>query len=359
METETESPPASARKIVRRYSAPVLMAVLGIHIILGGLAAILVVSKYSTSRKLTFHAGPKSPNPSERALEHRVQLQRKIETLSAPPSAPQRILTTGLSKIILPPLPEVGVKPETAMPLMSAGGAKVAFATAGGASAGGGAVNGNGVPINFFGIKDLSTSVVIMIDVSDSMFTRTGDAAGRQLVRQGKEQAFQTVRAEAIRLVQSLTPQTRFDVIRWAGSARAWQPELVPATDENKAAACAHIQNEIDFKSAKPQADRPGGTRHDYALELAFSLKPETIYMLTDGNATAYQPETGRLKNIPPQALYKIAEDGQKTLPKKARLHTLYFLNAKEKKTEREMLQQLASRNGGQFRTVPVKSGGA
>ena len=58
--------------------------------------------------------------------------------------------------------------------------------------------------------------------------------------------------------------------------------------------------------------------------------------MLTDGNATAYQSDTGGLKNIPPQALYKIADDGQKTLPKKARLHTIYYLNAKEKKTERD-----------------------
>ena len=356
METLTELPAARARKAVRRYSPAVLFAVVAFHLLVGSVATILVVSRYSSSRRLTFHAGPKSPNPSERALEHRVQLQKKISTQSAPATVPQRILTSALSKVTLPPVPEVSIPQDTAVPLMSAGGAKVAFKSgAAGAPAGGGAINGNGVPINFFGIKDLSTSVVIMIDVSDSMFTRTGDASGRQLVRQGKEQAFQTVRAEAIRLVQSLTPQTRFDVIRWAGSARAWQPELVPATEENKAAACAHIQNEIDFKSAKPEANRAGGTRHDYALELAFSLKPETIYMLTDGNATAYQLETGGLKNIPPQTLFKIAADGQKTLPKKARLHTIYYLNAKEKKAERDMLQQLASRNGGQFKTVPAK----
>lgn len=356
METLTESPPAPVvRKAVRRFSAPVLLAVLGFHLLLGGIATVWIVSKYSASRKLTFQAGPKSPNPSERALEHRVRLQEKMKTLSAPPTVPRRVLTTGASKVVLPPLPEINLPDESAPTVMSAGGRGAAFGTAAGSSLGGGG-GGNGAPINFFGIKDLSNSVVIMIDVSDSMFTRTGDAKGRKLVRHGKAEAFQTVRDEAIKLVQSLTPQTRFDVVRWAGSARAWQPQLVAATEANKAAAVAHIQNEIDFKTAGPQPGKPGGTRHDYALELAFSLKPETIYMLTDGNATAYQEDTRKLKEIPANDLYKIAETGQKTLPKKARLHTIYYLNAKEKNEERQMLQQLASRNGGRFQTVRAKS---
>ncbi len=359
METMTEPPPVPiVRKAVRRFSAPVLIAVVVFHLLFGGVAAVWIVAKYSAARKLTFQAGPKSPNPSERALEHRVQLQQKMKTLSAPPTVPQRILTTGAAKVTLPPLPEINLPNESAPTVMSAGGAGVNFGAASGPAIGGGAGGGNGVPINFFGIKDLSNSVVIMIDVSDSMFTRTGDAKGRKLVRHGKEEAFQTVRDEAIRLVQSLTPQTRFDLMRWAGSARAWQPQLVAATEKNKAAAVAHIQNEIDFKTAGPEPGKPGGTRHDYALELAFSLKPETIYMLTDGNATAYQEDTRRLKEIPANDLYKIAETGQKTLPKKARLHTIYYLNAKEKNEERQMLQQLASRNGGQFQTVRARSGG-
>lgn len=359
METLTESPPLPVvRKAVRRFSAPVLAAVLGFHLLLGGVATVWIVSKYSASRKLTFQAGPKSPNPSERALEHRVQLQEKMKTLSAPPAVPRRVLTTGASKVVLPPLPEINLPNESAPTAMSAGGRGAAFGTAAASSLGGGAGGGNGAAINFFGIKDLSNSVVIMIDVSDSMFTRTGDALyPSTLVKHGKEQSFQLVRDEAIKLVQSLTPQTRFDIVRWSGGAYAWKPALVFATEENKNAAFEHIQNEIDYKTAKPKG-RPGGTRHDYALELAFSLKPETIYMLTDGNATASQPGGG-LKPIDPNELYKIAEEGQKTLPQKARLHTIYFLNAQEKSDEREMLMRLAARNGGQFRTVQAKNRGA
>ncbi len=356
METLTESPPVSAaRRRVRRFSAPVLVAVIAFHLLLGGVATVWIVSKYSAARKLTFQAGPKSPNPSERALEHRVKLQEKMRTLSAPPTVPQRILTTGAAKVALPPLPEINLPNDSAPTVMDAGGAGVSFGATNAPVMGAGGGGGNGVPINFFGIKDLSNSVVIMIDVSDSMFTRTGDAKGRKLVRHGTAEAFQTVRDEAIRLVQSLPPQTRFDLVRWAGSAHAWQSQLVAATDANKAAAVAHIQTEIDFKTAGPEPGKPGGTRHDYALELAFSLQPETIYMLTDGNATAYQPDTGGLKEIPPNEIYKITETAQKSLPARAHLHTIYYLNAKEKNEERQMLQQLAARNGGQFKTVRAK----
>ena len=353
MQTATEDVPPKARPAPRRFSPPVLIGVIVFHLLFGGVAAVWVVSRYSAARKLTFNAGPRSPNPSERALEHRVQLQRKMDTVSAPPMVPKRILSTGIAKLTLPPLPEI--KPSTNAPptMMSAGSAGPAFDSHATTSFGGGS-GGNGTPINFFGIRDISTSVVIMIDVSDSMFTRAGDTSGRKLRRHGRDQNFQVIRDEAIRLVQSLTPQTRFGIVRWAGGAYAWKPELVPATEENKQAAIAHIQTEIDYKTARPKPGERGGTRHDLALAEAFSLKPETIYMLTDGNATEAQPGGG-LKPIPPREIYKVAEQGQKGLPKKAHVHVIYYLNAKEKSDEVDMLRSLASRNSGKFQKVEAK----
>ena len=78
METSPKELPAKTVPALRRYSPPVLIAVIALHLLFGGGAALWVVSKYSANRKLTFNAGPKSPNPSERALEHRVQLQKKM-----------------------------------------------------------------------------------------------------------------------------------------------------------------------------------------------------------------------------------------------------------------------------------------
>jgi hypothetical protein len=351
---ETESPPTRSPKPLKRLSRRVLLISIGVHLLFGIGATFFVVSKYVAGRKLTFAAGPKSPNPAERALQHRVQVQQKLQSQNAPPAVPKRVLTTGQATIKLPPLPTVPVDSASQVPLMGAAGQNPGFSAASApmAAAGG---TGSGAQINFFGIRDVSTSIVIMVDVSGSMFERTGDAEFRKgLVKHDKEQNFQAVRDEAIKVIQGLTPATRFGIIRWSGGAHAWKPELVPATDENKQAAIDHIQKVIDYRSAPTTGGRPGGTRHDYALEEAFKLKPETIYMLTDGNATAAKPGGG-LEPIPPEDIFKVAEAGQKGLKKRARLHVIYYLNGKEKADERNMLMSLAARNNGQFRRIEAK----
>ena len=327
--------------------SPALIASIVLHLLFIGGAVFYVVSHYSLNRKLTFQAGPKSPNANEQALQHRVQVERKTLTQTVPAAVPKRVLTTGLAKVALPPMPEMPAAPESPNTPMRAAAASTSFAANNSLGASSLSGTGSGAPINFFGIRDVSSSVVIMIDVSDSMFGRTGDAdyKTRKLLKVGKEQSFQIVRDEAIKLVQSLSPQTRFGIVRWSGAAYAWKPELVQATEENKAAAIEHIQNDVDYHKAPKKPDRPGGTRHDYALEEAFKLKPETIYMLTDGNATG----------VTADEIFKLTDDAQKTLSKKARLHAIYYLTGADRPDERQMLMTLASRNGGQFRSVQAK----
>jgi hypothetical protein len=88
-----------------------------VHVLFGIGAAIYVVQIYSPQRKLTFKGGPPSPNHSERALEHKVQMAKKQSTMSAP-AISKRIITTGIAKVTLPALP--------AMPKMDAAPTKMA-----------------------------------------------------------------------------------------------------------------------------------------------------------------------------------------------------------------------------------------
>ena len=353
-EAEVAADPLAKRSVKWWRSRPFFFISIGVHLLFGLGAAYLVVSRYSAGRKLTFSAGPKSPNPSERALQHRVQMQEKSKT--APAAVPKRVLTTGAAKVELPAMPSIP-DAHTGPPaprMAAAGGVAFGAAGSGGGSAGG---TGTGSAINFFGIKDKSSSVVIMIDVSDSMFGRTGDYdyESRKLLKQGKEQSFQTVRDEAIKLVESLNPAVTFGIVRWSGGAYSWKPELVPATDENKKAAIEHIQTKLDIHTSGPNKGRPGGTRHDYALEEAFALKPEVIYMITDGNATASQSGGGRPEAIPPEQIFKVVDDGEKTLTKRAKIHVIYYVTGKEKADERQMLMNLAARTSGRFNRVEAR----
>lgn len=262
----------------------------------------------------------------------------------------------GLSKVELPPPLQAITRVEPGPPKMAAAsGASFGVANPAGSLVGG---TGSGKPINFFGIRDVSSNVVIVVDVSDSMFGRTGDAdyESRQLVKHGQEQNFQAVRDEAIALVNGLPSTANFGIVRFSGGAYSWQPELVPATDENKRTATEHIQDKLDYHKAPKQGKRPGGTRHDYALEEAFKLKPENgvIYLLTDGNATgdsAIQP--GR--KITPEDIFTVADTGQKALRRRAKIHTVYYMTGGDKPEERQMLMNLAARNGGKFLSVRAK----
>jgi len=120
-QTITESRRPNARRQWWKNRTFLLVSI-GAHLLFGLGAAYVVVSRYS-DRKLTFRAGPKSPNPTERAIQHRVQLQEK--TKRAPALVPKRVLSSGAAKIELPPLPSLGVAKEPTLPaMMSAGRAK-------------------------------------------------------------------------------------------------------------------------------------------------------------------------------------------------------------------------------------------
>jgi len=123
-----------------------------LHVLFGLGAAIYVVQVYSPARKLTFKGGPPSPNRSERAIEHKVQMAKKQNTMSAP-AISKRIVTTGLSKVTLPAMP--------AMPNLSAaaptkmagvGGAGIGAPTA---LAGSDSGQPGGGPVSFFGLREI------------------------------------------------------------------------------------------------------------------------------------------------------------------------------------------------------------
>jgi hypothetical protein len=122
-----------------------------VHLLFGAVAAYVVVNRFQAARKLTFKAGPPSPNPSTRALEHKVQMAKKQSTMSAPSMA-KRITSTAPSKVSLPEMPAM---PKLAVPpvkMAGAGGADVSFNAGGMTASSGSGAGGAAVP--FFGFRE-------------------------------------------------------------------------------------------------------------------------------------------------------------------------------------------------------------
>ena len=340
----------------KRVFVRVITAAVVVHLIIGALAGVWIVARHLVPPPATFEVKQTLKMPVKER-EHRMNMA-EFDALAAKPSFDEKLSSLRPTEFALPDLPQVPM--DQILPLDPSEivsdqvSAMVGAVGLGAEGSGASGLGGKGSGMSFFGIQDSGRSVVIMIDVSNSMFTRTGDAKGSKLKKKGKNQSFQVVRNEATKLIDGLSINSRFGIIKWSGGAYSWKPELVPATDQHKGEAIDWVQSQVEFKKAGPRDDRPGGTRHDYALEEAFKLHPEIIYMLTDGNATAAQPGGG-LRPIDDGEIYKAALEGQKRLNKEARLHVIYYVTGMDKDDERGMLRTLAARNHGQFREVEAK----
>ena len=122
-----------------------------VHLLFAAVAAVVVVNRYQAARKLTFKGGPPSPNPSTRALEHKVQMAKKQSTMSAP-SIARRIVSTGVAKVSLPEMPAMPKLAAPPVKMAGAGGADVSFSAGGMTTSGGSGAGGAAVP--FFGFRE-------------------------------------------------------------------------------------------------------------------------------------------------------------------------------------------------------------
>ena len=76
--------PSKRRWSWKQFGGKFLVISIAVHLLFGLGAAVYVVQHYTAARKLTFKGGPPSPNPSTRAIEHKVQMAKKQSTMSAP-----------------------------------------------------------------------------------------------------------------------------------------------------------------------------------------------------------------------------------------------------------------------------------
>jgi hypothetical protein len=109
---------------------------------------------------------------------------------------------------------------------------------------------------SYYGLP-LANKVVFVMDTSGSMRGARIDAAKRELIK----------------AIAELPESTEFAVLVFNARASAWQEQLVPATSENKEAACRFVF-----------AQELGSNTASYdALEAALTFDAEAIYFLTDG----------------------------------------------------------------------------
>src|SRR5581483_10573497 len=151
LDSESSSEPSKRNFWIRLAGSKVLVFSVLLHLLFGVVATVWIVQSIQAKRKITFESAPGTPNPSTRALEHKVNMARKQQTMSAPAQA-KRIATTGLAKITLPDMPSLPSATDlTPNKMGGMGGNGVGFGPGGGMGGGGG---GNGKGLTMFGMRE-------------------------------------------------------------------------------------------------------------------------------------------------------------------------------------------------------------
>lgn len=374
MSTTALDPQAATRLRRRRLIISVVVASLIIHFMGGIGAGIWVVARYFLPPAATFEV-KKEIRIAAEEREHRMNMA-EFDSGRPKPSFTDKMSTARPAEFSLPELPLIPV--EAVATLDPSDIVSDQLAGLGGMGGGSGTGSGGGggrggSAVSFFGISDTATRVIIVVDVSDSMFDR----------QPGK---FNAVKQEAEKLIKGLGVNTLFNLIIYEGGSVAMFPEVLPATDANKASAAEWIQS-VDGGMNKRSMSyfgaysrmgtglyEGGGTRLDTAMKQALSMRPSTIFLITDGEIN--RSSRGREPEPPPdddgkggkggghqftgtkitrQDILGIIKNAQKSLEEPAKIHVIHFLTKLAKKDEEDILRAIARGNDGRFKAVKAE----
>lgn len=342
-DTPVSPPPSRARKITL-WSSLLTGKVLIISIILhllGGLGATyFVVQTIHAKRKVAFKGPPSTPTASANALEHKVSMAKKQNSMSAPTQA-RRIASTGLSSITLPDMPATPLGTDIVAGKMAGmGGTGIGLGPAGGGMGGGG--GGGGAGINFFGLKSQTKSIVFVVDISGSMVMH----------KDGRD-AYDRLEREVIKVLNTLPAGTKFNIICFSGDIYTYKQAMTNMTMVGKEEAIPWLESyspsRVGKKSEKPSADlfksaegkRHSGTSSKKALAAAMALKPDTIMFVSDGDPTDGAPST----------ILSAVAATQAELSKKITINAVAY-NAGKNSPASKFMSDLAEQNGGKFKNM-------
>jgi Ca-activated chloride channel family protein len=167
-----------------------------------------------------------------------------------------------------------------------------------------------GTGSEFMGVKSNARHVIYVIDFSGSM----------------NGERFAHTRLELKRSIERLPEDGSFLVIFFDEGFMVMPPgRLVPATSRNKSLAKAWIDS----------MDTRGGTEPSQAIDFALALKPETIFMMTDGQF------------LSPEVVNRVIDAGN--VGRRTSINTIAF----HERAAEEELKKIARENRGDYRYVP------
>lgn len=326
-------------------SSVILVAVL-VHLVGLAVAAVVVVARFFAEPEATFEVVKEYRIPVQ-TREHRMAMARH-EAVASRPVFTNRMASTRPTAFALPEMPVLDL--DQIMPLDPGDLVSESITSAAGASGlgtglgtgrlGGGGSGGNG--LSFFGIKTEGARIVLLFDVSTSVLNKAR-ASGVPLER---------IKEETLALVRTLPLNARYSLVQFVRNFKPFSETLLAATPPNRERATAWIEtewNETGMLGARGKGVRtatPNGL--PIVLEFAFSLKPDTLFLISDGSFEQTAPGDPN-RSIPTEEIQEQLKRLQQAAGTEVPIH---FIGFQMKEESRDFWRRTAQRSGGKFREL-------
>ncbi len=339
---------ADRRSRIRKLFWTVLVAVVLLHVLAGLVAGGFVVAHYFMKPEAAFKAAKDLRMPAKER-EQKMNMA-EFDSLAPKPSFNDKLQALQPAPFSLPELPKVPM--DQMLPLDP--GAIVAdqvssmvgaAGTGSGVGQGGGGMSGTGTGFSFLGIQTTAKRVLILYDISASV-VRAAERAGYSMDK---------IRDETKALLQHLSVNTRFDLAQFARNYAFFKTEMLPATDPNRAAANQWFDEWFAGSAGTMKLTTPnmvgGGPGFIEVMKAAFQLKPDVIFVISDGSFERKSGGGGYGEKIPFPELDDALRALQKSMPEPVKIN---FIGVGMKPKNEGEIRRVMSRHsgGGKFREL-------
>lgn len=335
------------KKKRRRLIITIVLVSLGVHLAAGLVAGAIIVARYFRPPPAVFVA-KKVVNMPAQEREHKMNMAA-FDGLAPKPSFNDKLQSTRPTAFALPDLPKIPL--DQMMPLDPSAivsSQVTSLAGAGGLGSGtgngAGGMGGTGTGFSFLGVHVQAKRIMLMYDVSKTV-AGAATRAGMPMTR---------IRDETAKMLDGLGVNTRFAMCEFSRSYAFFRAEMLPATDPNRAAAKEWLTQWFATEGMLPRGvpnTVTGSPGFLVALESAFKLQPDVIFIISDGDCqrgTGFGPET----QITPEEIEQTLDRLQKTLPQPAKIQ---FIGVGMKPEIEKGIKRAILRAGGGGRVSNLK----
>jgi hypothetical protein len=331
----------------KRMLLMILLIVLGIHVAGGLVAGVLVIARYIFPPPATFVVKKDIRLPAKQR-EHRMNMAA-FDALTPKPTFNDKMQSMQPAPFALPDLPELPL--DQMLPLDPSAvvsdqvSSLVGTAGLGGGGGGEGGLGGTGTGFSFMGIQSSGRRILILYDVSDTTIRKT-NAAGF---------GFDRIREETKKLIDSVPASTRFGIAMFARNFVFMDAELVPASDANRQAAHAWLDQWFTDKAPMTQSV-PGMVRGSPGfrklLEAAGKMQPDVVFVVSDGGFYEGSSSQGAGHKIDYKDIGETLEEVQKSLPEEMAFN---FIGVGMDRPDLQQMRRIVVREGGGGRFKELK----